>query len=333
MLLGGLTMVSCYEGDDDKIDYVVPVIPEPTPAKYYLNGTVTDTYGRQIAATVTVNDETVTTTGSFSKEYTSLTSDRKYTIVATCSGYVTVTRDVYMTEVSNGQIGSQNVEIVMTSLKEIIEGDTTPAKDESVKIDETTATELKSDITEAMKASLGEIADKFESVAAETDVKDDGSLSVIVTMLAKTAVSGESKEGYLVDFTYPVSTGFEVVSEPTKATKADVTPEEMWVNRVASYLGKAYQKDGMVIVWKNANTTVAKGKLLKGIKVNYTIVERTLAFAAGEDLDTYEGGVRYVEGDTTVTPILVDDSHDDSHDDHHDDKGTAWRGGDGSHAN
>ena len=58
MLLGGLTMVSCYEGDDNEIDYVTPVTPTPTPAKYFLSGAVLDSHGNQIAATVKVNGET-----------------------------------------------------------------------------------------------------------------------------------------------------------------------------------------------------------------------------------------------------------------------------------
>ncbi len=323
MLLGGLTMVSCYEGDDSKIDYVVPVTPEPTPAKYYLNGSVTDTYGRQIEATVTVNGESVTTTGSFSKELTSLTSDRKYTIVATCTGYVTVTRDVYMTEVGEGQIGSQNVEIVMTSLEKIIEDNTTPTTNETVKIDASTATKVENSIETAVKESLGD--NNYESIATETEVKEDGSLGVAVTLTAKTTQSGKVENGYVVDFTYPVSTGFEIVTSPV-ATKATLTPEEMWISQAANFLGKAYAEKGMVTVWQKASTTVSDGKLLKGLKINYTIVEKKLAFAAGEDLETYEGTVRYVEGDTTVTPILVDDSHDDHHDDHHTNGGAAGGG-------
>ena len=329
MLLGGLTMVSCYEGDDSKIDYVVPDKPTPTPAKYYLSGIVTDNNGNQIKATVKVNDETYTTSGSFSKEVT-LTSDRKYTVEATCTGYVTVTREVFMTEVRDGEIGTKDVSITMTKLEDVIADNQTPTEIKTVTIDDAEADAISSNVYNTLSKLIGEDKDKiehFDDDMIATTQNEDGTLDVTVTVKLATAVEAEAEDGYVFEFAYPVSSGFDVVSGPDKATKATaLTAEEMWKKQVSNYLGgMSYPMTTRSV---SGFATVAKGKLFKGYILNYTIIEKEFTFAAGEGLDPYTGVVRYVDGSATVTPILVDDAHDDSHDDSHStDSGTSYAGG------
>lgn len=322
MLLGGLTMVSCYEGDDNEIDYVTPVTPTPTPAKYFLSGAVLDSHGNQIAATVKVNGETYTTSGSFSKEV-SLTSDRKYTVEATCTGYVSVTRDVYMTEVSDGQIGTQYVEITMTKLEDVIADNQTPTEVKAVEISESEEEAIGSSLLDELTNSEIIDMDEVKDMKVETAAQADGSIDVAITLTAKTGEAGDPKQGYVVECPYPVVTGFSIVSKPTKA---DLTPEDMWAKQVSNFLGGMTYPS--TTTWKTVYATVEAGKLLKGMVVNFTMVEKEFTFAAGENLENYTGTVRYVEGSTTCTPIIISEAHDDSHDDSHTtDSGTSYGGG------
>ena len=105
----GTLFTSCYEKAE------VDEATKPAPAKYYIAGTITDATTGQVltTATVTLGGESVGAT--FNKEVSYKAEG--YSLEVSATGYYTVSKQVYLNQVSDGQTSVATVDVALVSVE------------------------------------------------------------------------------------------------------------------------------------------------------------------------------------------------------------------------
>ena len=144
----GTLFTSCYEKAE------VDEATKPAPAKYYIAGTITDATTGQVLTTakVTLGGESVGAT--FNKEVTYKAEG--YSLEVSATGYYSVTRQVYLNQVSDGQTSVATVDVALVS----VEAATIPPV--------VSPTDPKTDVTESEAGALVTKAAEEAKPSAET---------------------------------------------------------------------------------------------------------------------------------------------------------------------
>lgn len=310
MLLGGLTMVSCYEGDDDKIDYVVPEKEELPAPKYYLYYTVEDADGNALDADVTVffgTTQVSSQTGSASSLDVTTNGAGLYSLTAKKDGYATVSKPAQqMFEAAKGSTGILTFTVVMKKLSEESGYGVPDVTNEAVT--EETMASVKTSVVDYLKTAIQGSENEALMAAALENVTTS---AVIVDEV----LDGKTKKQHSTLLTIPVRfeesqrtanyfslAGYKVASEP-KAVKA-TDPVAAWKEQANLYFN--VKSEGFSLV--KSSTTLdapAAGMRLIGYDIEMAIVSEDLTFECGEDKAEYTGTTYRPVGSVNVKAIYV----------------------------
>lgn len=324
MLLGGLTVVGCYEGDNDAVDYTAP--SELPDAKYKLYCAVANVEGNALdGATVTVSlkKETKKEDGSVVVEPQTQTLDTENggcsfelggpglcSVEVKKDGYVTVKKSAYMAEVGKGSIGILNFDVVLKKTSEV----------------SSFGEPVGSTVTNATKTTKDEIARAVQESVAKAVVEGAKVNGEVKSEIIKSMVDGESVDVVrvtvplkLIDnttekaplFYVPRSKGY--VYNNVKAVRATDSLEEEWVRQANAFFG--VEEPGFKQYIEKLSFDNAGGRTITGYKVVQDFIARELTFECGADLEEYTGTVQYAAESYVVTPVFANDIHDDHHGD------------------
>lgn len=291
VLAVGTMFASCYDSENGDVTVNV----KPDPAKYYIAGNVTnaETGEKLEGATITMNGERVTYTGSsFNIEVAGGTS---YEFVVDLDGYYTATRTIYMPTIADGGVSVGNADFALVGVlaKDILPEDAGSG-------DFATSAEAQ----EALNLHEGAILATLDGIegitSTELIVDEYGNLRLVVEANVTDAKVDEDK-----DVTLPYYHGFvSTVSQSAKDifTRA-ITEGSIWNASAEAALKMDY---GFTIEDRTVTLSGVKGAAINGYVFVVYFTNKVLSFGG------YEGTVTY-QGEWYVVPTY--DSHD-NHDLH-----------------
>ena len=159
----GTLFTSCYEKAE------VDEATKPAPAKYYIAGTITDATTGQVltTATVTLGGESVGAT--FNKEVSYKAEG--YSLEVSATGYYTVSKQVYLNQVSDGQTSVATVDVALVSVEATTIPPVVPPTDPKTDVAESEAKALEAKAAEEAKPSTETIKNMWDGATATADEK------------------------------------------------------------------------------------------------------------------------------------------------------------------
>lgn len=307
-----IMFTSCYEKEG------IDIVSLPDPVYTITGSLISAADGLPVNGSITINGTAVTTSNGYFSYKASQPGD--FVIKVALSGYLDVTRTVYLATAYKGQTSTSNVEIWLYNANQFVKPVPTidaPASKAEAKAIETA---VKTTVSDALKSITGLTAG---TISIKTN--DDGTSTAIVPFTLPAKKSGA------VTVPYYAFKGYS--SDITPATKA-LTRGELFIANASAYLNMAY---GMSPVALTVDIAAMEGYNLTGYTVEYIFANRYLTFNVATNPskeDLLKGCVTYFSR-ALVFPIY--ESHDghDSHDSHdtHDGHGITPSAGGGASFN
>ena len=304
MLLGGLTVVGCYEGDSDAVDYTVPVTPQLPAAEYKLYCTVEDADGNAVeGATVTiffnnaeVKTETTKANGSFDPYDATNNGPGLYSLKVEKKDYITVNKPAQqMFKVEDGSVGILNFNVVLKALSE----------DSGFGVPDVTNEKVSQDIMDNVKTSVIDyLKGQSETPELVKNALDDASTEAIIV---DEVVDGKTQKLHATKVVIPVRfeksqrtvdyvslAGYEINGSE---------PVDSWTAQANKYFN--VNKKGYTMESTSAILDTQAGKQLMGYNIEMAIVTENLTFNCGANKESITSSVFRPVGSVNVLGIYV----------------------------
>lgn len=301
MLLGGLTVVGCYEGDSDAVDYMEPT--PPGKATYELYCTVEDADGNAVeGATVTISFdntevETVKTGANGSITYNATNNGPGlYSLKVEKEDYITVNKPAQqMFKVEDGSVGILNFNVVLKALSE----------DSSFGVPDVTNEKVSQDIMDNVKTSVIDyLKGQSETPELVKNALDDASTEAIIV---DEVVDGKTQKLHATKVVIPVRfeksqrtvdyvslAGYEINGSK---------PVDSWTAQANKYFN--VKEDGYTMEPSSTILDTQVGKQLMGYNIEMAIVTENLTFNCGENKESITSSVFRPVGSVNVIGIYV----------------------------